>query len=257
MELNALPPYFVIKVEKQIQKDTREKDGYFYTHSDHVFMQREVQHGEIVSIGKEAQELFPEAKVGHELIFHHFLSGREMEDTGENKNLLFTDDIYKYYSVTVRSHKGERNLTYGIWDGEKIIPNKDFIFLEIEDKEPEVSKTNTGILELQNFSESKDEISKKMKFEKDTINELTKTAVTPDLKVEIENREKQMNRMSKQTNKKQYLLYRVAYASNYIKEKFIKPFTHAAMLSIACNTRINFGGKEFIISDCKYLSCVR
>lgn len=257
MELTALPPFFIIKVEKQVQKDAREKDGHFYTHSDHVFMQREVQHGEIVSIGSEAQTLFPEAKEGHQLIFHHFLSGREMEDTGVNKNLLYTDETHKYYSVTIRSQKGERNLTYGIFDGEEIIPHKDYIFLEVENKEVETLKIETGLLEVQNFSESKDEVGKKMKFEKDSINQLARTAVTPELKTEIEKREKQMNKMSKLVNKKQYLLYQVAFAGNFIKQKFSKAFTHVGIVNIACNTKILFGNKEYIVSDIKYVCCVK
>lgn len=252
MQFSALSPFFIIKIEKEIQKDTREKDGYFYTHSDHVFMQREVQHGEIVSIGEDAKELFPEAKEGHTLIFHHFVTG---EDGEESKCLIYSDERYNYYSVTVKSHKGEKNLSYGVWDGEKIIPHKQYVFLNISNVEIEIVKTELGILSIEGFTETKDELGLKMKEIKSSINELTKAKVSNEVSQEIVKRETEMNRISKRVNKKQILLYPVAYVSDYIKSLFNQPFSQLGFMNIACHTKVFFNNTEYIVSDIKYLSC--
>lgn len=255
MQFSSLPQFFIVRVQKGALKDSREKDGHFYTHSDHVFMQRETQCGEIVSIGKEAQDIFPTAKIGHTLLFHHFVTGREMEDTGDNKNLLYSDNFYNYYSVTVKSHKGEKNLTYGIWDGETIIPHKDYIFLEVPKVENKVTEYETGLLKAE-VIESREELGNKMKEIKNNINELTKTQVSSELTEEINRKEKEMNNISKRVNKKEILLYNILYVSDYIKSLFTKPLSKAGMLNIACNTKISFRGLECIVSETKYLFLV-
>ena len=154
MTFSPLAPFVIVKVEKAIQSDSREKDGYFYTHSDNVFMQRERQYGEIVAFGDDAKKLFPEIKEGQILIFHHFVSGRDIEENGENINLVHSDPIYNYYAVTVKSHNGERNLTYGIFDGKKIIPHPDFMFLLKPQKEV---KKEEG-LNVVSYEKTRDEI---------------------------------------------------------------------------------------------------
>ncbi len=180
-----------------------------------------------------------------------------MEDNGDNKNLLHSDNTHNYYSVTVKSHKGERNLTYGIYDGENISPHKDYIFLFPEKKEIEVSKTDTGLLAIENFEETREEKGLKMKELKNEVNELTKTKVSADLTNEIERKQSEMNRLSKEVNRKQVSIYHVAYVSRYTSSKFSKQFTHVGLLNLSCNTHVLFNGKDYIVASTKYLRCAK
>lgn len=255
MQFQALSPFIVVKVEKEVQVDSREKDGYFYTHSDHVFMQRERQYGEIISLGKEAQEIFPEAKVGHTLIFHHFVSGKDVEDKGNNRNHLYADDRFNYYAVTIKSYYGDRNMSYGIWDGEKIIPHPEYIFLQPQVSEPEQEIING--LTVIHKEDTREEIGKKMKEIKNEIGELTKTHVSSDLTSEIYSKEKEMNKLSKLTNKKELSLYPVSYVGDKVKSFFTKPFTFAGMVNVACNTTVVYDNKEYIVAPVNYLRFVK
>jgi len=252
MTFSPLAPFVIVKVEKAIQSDSREKDGYFYTHSDNVFMQRERQYGEIVAFGDDAKKLFPEIKEGQILIFHHFVSGRDIEENGENINLVHSDPIYNYYAVTVKSHNGERNLTYGIFDGKKIIPHPDFMFLLKPQKEV---KKEEG-LNVVSYEKTRDEISAELKKTKDDIKELTKTQVTQDLTNEIIKKEEYVNKLTKTINKKKFLLYPIAFIPNKLKSEIGEDSSFAGVLNIACNTTINFEGIDYIVAQTKYLSFV-
>lgn len=245
MILQAPPFFFIIKINKQQQKETRETDGVLAISRNYVFMQHEIQDGEIVSIGELAKELFPEAKAGHSLIFHHFVTGKGVEDREASPYLVHEDENFNYYKVTVRSYNGDRNLTYGVWDGEKIIPHKDFIFLEVPNDKKEV--VNTGkLIEIKNWSESRDKKSEKMAEIKNVIGELTKTKVSTDLKYEIEKKEKEMAKMSQEINKKQIELYNVAYAPKEL------PFKEVGILNIATSMKVPFMGKEYVVASSKY-----
>lgn len=239
----AHPFFFIIRIEKQKQKETREMDGLLANSPNYIYMQHEIQNGVIVSIGTEAKKEFPMAQIGQTLIFHHFVTGKGIEDKSDSPYLIFTDNFYNYYNVTVSSFNGERNMSYGIWDGNKITPHKDFIFLEVPMVEKEVTKTDT-LIEIKNWSESRDKKGDRMKEIKNTITELTKSNVSEGLKKEIENREKVMNKISKDINKKQIQLYNVAYSN--------LPFKEVGVLNIAANTKIFFMGKEYIVSLLKF-----
>lgn len=243
MILKAAPFFFIIRIDKQKQKETREFDGQLAISPNYVFMQHETQNGEIVSIGSTAKGLFPKAKEGDILLFHHFVTGKGIEDREASPHLIHSDENYNYYNVTVVSYNGERNLTYGVWDGEKITPHKDFVFLEVVENESEVVE-NDSLVEIKNWSESRDKKGDRMKEIKNTIVELTKSAANADLKAEIEKREKTMNKISKEVNKKQIEVYKVAYSK--------EPINEVGILNIACNTKILFLNKEYIIAPTKY-----
>jgi len=246
MTLQAPPFFFIIKINKHQQKETRETDGVLAISYNYVFMQHEVQNGEIVSIGELAQKLFPDAKIGYTLIFHHFVTGKGVEDREASPYLVHEDENFNYYKVTVRSYNGDRNLTYGVWDGEKITPHKDFIFLEVPDNKKEVVKTDT-LIEIKNWSESRDKKNDRLAEIKSSIGELTKTFVSKDLKAEIENREKEMGKISQEINKKQIELYKVAYSDLSL------PFKEVGILNIATSMKVPFMGKEYIVAQSKYI----
>lgn len=244
MVLQAAPFFFIVRVNKEQQENTRQFDGGLAVSPNYVFMQHETQNGEIVSIGTMAKQMFPTVKIGNTLIFHHFVTGKGIEDKEDSPYLILSDEIHNYYNVTATSYNGERNMTYGFWDGKNVVPHKDFIFLELETKVKEVV-TNDSCLQIKNWSESRDQKGVRMNEIKNTITELSKTKASEDLKHEIEKREKIMNSMSKEINKKQVNIYNVAYSQTDFKE--------VGMLNMACNTTISFMGKEYIIAPTKFM----
>ncbi len=244
MQLQAAPPFFIIRINKQEQEKNRKFEDGLAISPNYVFMQHEVQNGEILSIGSEAAKLFPKAKISNLLIFHHFVTGKGIEDKTESPYLICTDQKFNYYNVTVSSYNGERNMTYGVWDGKNIIPHPDFIFLNPSEQTKEVVQEN-DILEIKGWSESRDQKSARMAEIKNQITELTKTTVNEDLKNEIERREKTMNAISKDINKKKISIFDVAYSCN--------PFKKVGILNIACHTEISFQNRRFIIAPTKFM----
>ncbi len=262
MEMHPLPSYFMVKINKEDQHNRRQKDGQWFNHPDHVFMQYEQQWGEIVAVGDLAAKEFPEAVIGATLIFHHFVTGKgEMEDDGDNVFFLTEEHGYRYYVVpaTYIFATGDKNLVYGVWNGSEIIPHKDYIFLE---PEPELSATATvsgnGILELDNWKESREESGAKMASMKRQVAELTKTStVTNELTEGIQKKEAEMNAISKRINQKEYCTYNIAMANPELKSKFQRPFTEAGMLNMACHTQIGFRERLYIVAPTSYLAFVK
>lgn len=244
MQLQAAPFFFIIRIDKEQQQKTRQFEDGLAISPNYVYMQHEIQNGEIVSIGKMANDLFPTVEIGHTLIFHHFVTGKGIEDQTDSPYLLYEDENYNYYNVTVTSYNGERNMTYGVWDGKTIITHTDYIFLELGEVEKEVIEKD-AIIEIKNWSESRDQKSARMAEMKNAVAELTKTTVNDNLKKEIEKREKEMSKISKDINKKQINIYKVAFSQT--------PFTEVGMLNMACHTHISFLNKEYIIAETKYL----
>lgn len=243
MQLEAPPYFFIVRIDRQKQRETREFDGFLANSPNYIYMQHEVQNGEIVSIGSKAQQAFPNANIGQILIFHHFVTGKGIEDKEESPYIVFQDEKYNYYNVTAETFNGERNMSYGIWDGEKIIPHKDFIFLKVIELEKEVTKI-ANLIELKNWSESRDKKTERMKGIKNSIVELTKTDASENLKNEIEKREKRMNQISKEINKKEIKLYEVAYSN--------LPFNEVGVLNIAAHTKVSFMNTEYLVAQIKY-----
>lgn len=262
MEMHPLPSYFMVKIDKDAQRERRDKDGMWFNHPDHVFMQHEQQWGEIVAIGAEAAKDFPEAEIGHTLIFHHFVTGKgEMEEDGDNVFFIQEENGFRYYIVpaTYIYATGDKNLAYGIWNGTEIIPHKDYIFLE---PEPELSDTTSvsenGLLTIDGWNESRQESGDKMAAMKRQVAELTKTStVTSDLTEGIERKEAEMNAISKRINKKEYCTYEIAAANPTLKSKFSKPFTEAGMLNLACHTQVPFRERIYVVAPTSYLAFVK
>ena len=253
MNFIPLPPYFIIKISIEFQKKKRELiDNLMYRSPDFTFMQNEIQYGEITAIGSSAAKEFPQASIGDTLIFHHFVTGKSLEDNGENPYLLDCDNEFNYYIVTAMYFEGEKNLTYGVIKNGEIIPHKDYIFLS-EQVQEEMVVDESGLITV-NYSESRDERGDKMKEIKNQVKELTKTAITEDLQKGIENKERLMSQMSKLNNSKEYKPYRIAFINPETKSQFTKECSIVGMLNIACNTKVEVLGIEYIISPVNYLA---
>ncbi len=262
MEMRPLPSYFMVKINKEDQHNRRQKDGQWFNHPDHVFMQYEQQWGEVVAVGELAAKEFPEAVIGSTLIFHHFVTGKgEMEEDGDNIFFLTEEDGYRYYIIpaTYIYATGDKNLVYGVWNGHEIIPHKDYIFLQ---PEPELSKvasvSENGLLILDHWKESRDESGEKMASMKRQVAEMTKTStVTNELTEGILKKEAEMNAISKRINQKEYCTYEVAKMNPSLASKFPRPFTEAGMLNLACHTQIYFMERLYIVAPSSYLAFVR
>lgn len=248
-----MPPYFIVKINIQDQKKRMQIENGFYTAPDYVFMTRNMQHGEIVSIGSEAQRQFPEAQVGLRLLFHHFV------ESDEKDFLIDSDEEYNYYAVPGMWFNGEKNLTYGVIDGEKVIPHKDYVFLYTGDEElpktqEEKISEEDGFLLMTGYQESRKDKAEKMGTLKREIIELTKSDASYDLKTTIERKEMEADKISRDINKREYSEFKVAHISPETKSKFAKDFTKLGMLNIACHTRIEIDNNEYLIAETKYIA---
>jgi len=239
-------------------------------------MKRGMQCGEIVAIGKKAHEYFPEAKKGDILITHHFT---EHKETTNKKKFFFIDqdEDWNYYIVTAFEHNGDRNLTFGIWDGEKIIPNKDYIFLEVEKAmESDMEDFNLPVAGLPNFvtniafkqaghgiviakerTKTREELTAKMAENTEKIKKLSRWLQFPDMfqrvAPEIKTLEQENEKMSKQINTVVSECHTVAAAN---PELNLRPGDSIYTLNIACYMQVEFMGKEYIISETKYMNAV-
>src|ERR1700749_1621609 len=95
MSLRPHKAYFLVKINKQEQKDRVEKtDSGIYLAPNYVWLTRCMQNAEIVAIGDFAHKSFPEARVGDTLIIHHFIEG---DDETPTEYLVDSDETYNYY----------------------------------------------------------------------------------------------------------------------------------------------------------------
>src|SRR5688572_3754404 len=179
-----MPSYFLIRISREKEIRQKQKIGSIIIPETQTFMMYNVQAGEIVAIGKKAAEYFPEAKIGDTLLCHHFVQGLNEHEARED-HLIHQDEVYNYYVVTCFDFHRKSNETYGIWDGVKIIPNKDYIFLEVPTKDDPTSpdeyinsalqKTTSSILTFTNWTESRETKADKMQRLKSEIQELSKS----------------------------------------------------------------------------------
>lgn len=248
MKFIALPYYFIVKIDKTTQENRKEKIGSLILHHQHTFMQRNLQCGEITSIGHKANEIFPEAKVGDTLIFHHFVEGDE-----HGSNHVGADENSNYYYVTASNYNGHRNETYGIWNSYVIIPHKDFVFVEPK-KEEHIANVESrtekigSLFVFTDWTESREEKEKKTEVLREEIKQLSKTTMNDQLKIGIEEKEREAEKITSNINKKEYLPYNVAYANPSLGAKDI-----VYSLSAAALTEIEFMDKKYIVIDTKYI----
>lgn len=278
MKLQPSPPYFYIRIPKQEQTERKEKIGSIYIPPTHVFMGRGVQHGEIVAIGEDAHDTFPAAKVGDLLIVHHFCEGKEAEGTDDKKYHIQSDERYNYYLVTCFSYNGRGNETYGVWNGKEVIPHPDYIFLEddapVERLSPEElhlkgMQQKGSLFLFNNWKESREEKTKKMQQLKFEVQELARTVKTdeygreymPDeVKMAIENKEQEMKVLGRDSQKKEFLPYKVAWPNETLSEAFdeeIKNGDTVYARNDASQTKIEFNKVSYRVVKINYIGATQ
>jgi len=246
--MQVLNPYFLVKVPKVQEQDKREKEGALYLHPSFVWMTKNTQCGVIENISHEAHKQLPEAKVGDILIIHHFAQGSLSKLEPEKKYLVHDDNEHNYYKVTAKEIAGINNQTYGVYNGETIIPNKDYVFLEVE---PVDKIEHDEFMPILNTSI--EIMYERMEWLKNENVKIGKTGMTEDRIKAIQRNEKEAAALAKEVNKKEHLRYKVAYANPSLKINSGE-IVHA--LNIACNTQIEFNGKEYRVVETRFLSAL-
>jgi hypothetical protein len=262
-----LPPYFLIKISRIKQQEKQQKIGSIIIPETERFMMYNIQAGEIVAIGRKANEYFPEAKIGDTLICHHFVQGENEQEARED-HLIHQDETYNYYVVTCFDYNRKGNETYGIWDGGKIIPNKDYIFLETEIKdEPKtpdeyincaIKKRESGIFTFSNWTESRESKAEKMRRLKSEIQQLSKSGAQKEhIAKGIKEREQELEQLSLVINAQSYQLYKIAAFNPILKECYpdITIGHSVYILNIAAQTEIELNSKKYIVCKTSYIGC--
>jgi chaperonin cofactor prefoldin len=279
--LTPYAPYFYIRIPRKEQLARLEKVGSIFLPPNEVHFTRGMQWGEIVAVGDAAHEYFPEAQKGQLLLIHWFVEA-DGKDTTDNRNhFVMSDEKFNYYVVSAFSYNGKNNETYGIYDGEKIIPNKEYIFLEIEQTYSDLHDMDMSMEGLSNlvsnmpftmsagglvipkkWKPSRTELYLKLETLKAQVQSLSKSNPNlPHVAQGIHRIEAEMNHINHQLYQKMVELYKVA-AINPAYNEFLEAAygekvdvgDEVLMLNIACDTKIEFFKKEYIVAKTMHVN---
>lgn len=270
MSLRPMPDYFLVRCSKEEQQKLKEKTGILYNPTGHEYMVYNMEWGEIMGIGSRVAKVMPEAKIGHDLIFHHFVQGMNDKDSRES-HLIHWDDLYNYYVVTAYRFNGKRNETYGIWDGKQIIPHPDFVFLKQAEAKKEsyktpddyinaaLKKTKSGILIFDKWKDSRETLeARTQQIKKDNENLAISGTHKPQVRTQMLRNEEQMTKISMEINKVECLPQEVAYANESLSKGFISKtkVSDGTILYIdkrATEKIVTFKGKKYIVAPVEYV----
>lgn len=261
--------YFLIKILRKEQAEKKGKIGSIIIPETCTFMEYNIQYGEVIGIGAKAHKHFPEVKTGHLLICHHFVCG-ESDDDARTDHLVHQDEDYNYYVVSCFDVPGKGNETYGVWDGEKIIPNKDYIFLEPDlpkadmtgfDDDETLSKithvTAGGLIVFNEWKESREKKVEKMQALKNEVQHLSKSDPNKaHIRTGILQKEEELQKMSLDINEKRYAPYTIAAFNPELQDHFGKPLSIGQTiycLNIACETHVEFMDKKYRVVKTNYI----
>jgi len=278
--IRPMPPYFIVRVPKKEQQERKDKIGSLYYPPAFAFMKRGMQCGEIVSIGQDAHVNFPAAEIGHFLLFHHFIEHKETK----SKSKFFMvdeDDDYNYYAVTGLYHNGDRNLSYGIWDGESLIPNKENIFLfpevaakgDVENIDIHVEgmsnlvtniafeKASGGIITAKSVKRTREDMIRQMSVNRERIDKISPfMRWREDVVAEVKRLEEENNKISKEINKKRYEPFQIAGINEETQQFFWDAFKCSVgagdfvyVLNLATHMIIEFQSVEYIVAGTQYI----
>lgn len=260
-------PYILIRLERDKEREAKEKQGILYIPPAESLMQYNLPSGEIVAMSPKASEYFPQAKIGHQLLLHHFVQGVNETDA-RVEHLVHQDDEYNYYVVTPCEHNGKGVEAYGVYDGENIIPNKDYLFLETDTKKiPDLPQdellnqslevSTGGLLVFREWKESRESKEERQNFLKKQVEDLSKSGNhKKHIQEAIAEKEMEMGAISQDINKQKYETYTVAFCNPELSETFnhhVKSGSRISMLNIAAYTKVVFMGMEYIVSKVKYI----
>lgn len=113
----------LVRINKAAQTKKRSMVGSIHLHHEYVFMERNLQFGEIIQIGELAAKNYPMAAVGDEVAFHHTIEDDQYRvlDVADNGDEL----LYVY--------AGDQNDCYEIYgfftQGGELIPSRHYVWL--------------------------------------------------------------------------------------------------------------------------------
>lgn len=276
----VMPPFFLVRIPKKEQRERLEKIGSLYYPPEHIYMKRGMQCGEIIKIGKRAHEFFPEANIGDILITSHLIEGKE-SGMKQKYFQIDEDQNWNYYCVTAFCHNGDRNNTFGVWNGERIIPSKDYVFLQIAPElvsdlpefvfntqgMPKIvtniafEMAEEGIVTPKYRRRTRLEMMEKMKENTMEIKKISKwlqfEETAPRVIPTINQLEKENENLSKEINTVRYECHTLYAFNDELRETVhpdLKVGDKVYVLSIACYMQVEFMGVEYIVSESKYVS---
>src|SRR5574338_1184262 len=266
MKLKAAPHYVLVRCSIKEQKDKKEKVGNIHIPQTATYMKYNLEHGEIISIGEKAHKNFPEMKVGHQAIMHHFVEGENDSDS-KIHHLIHIDKKYKYYAITTKVLTSDtfsrRNETYGVWDGTKIIPHPQFTFLKYEEEkitndDRNLQRSSGGLLVFKKWSESREDLLDKLERMKQENLQLAKTQRNrPQVEAKIKQNEEEMERITLELNKNAPSLFPIAHMNDTLKKSINKSFGYVYAMKSACGTLVQFKGVTYRVVETQYLQAAK
>ncbi len=267
MQLLPAPNYIIVRINKINQRNKKEKIGILHIVTDSKNEARNMQCGEVAGVGANVHDIFPQLKMGHLAILHW------MVESIQKDNKIFEDETYNYYAATVSEHNGKANETYGIWDGESIIPNPAYIFLEKphvpkrglspeEYIEKATKKTDSGLFLFEEWTETRTDKEEKMAKINAEIQSLAKTKRNDQLMKGIQSKEEELAKLSNEVNKQCIEFFKVAAINPDMNEEIQYSFgrkvhigERVAALNAACKTTVEFNDVEYIVCLSKHIHC--
>lgn len=276
-KFKIMPWLFLVKINKQDQKNFKQKissNSPFFMPISQTHNTRNMEHGEIVQIGDWMKgtsdfEVYEKGRgiygwesceVGMTLIFHHTIEQHVTDKDSKAQYWLFEDGTHNYYIVDGINIRG-------FYDGEKIVPHPNFVFLKNvpafeSDGELDAAtgnklvKSKGGILLIAKWDESASNISQKSERIKEQIESLAKSTRTDEIQRKMESLEEERNQLNRSAQKKRYLPYRLAHFNRKLERDFGKKLVDNDILfcfNKACLYICNFQDK----AEYSYIICLQ
>lgn len=258
MTIKVLPNRFLIRINKEAQHKFKyqvSSNSPIYVPLGKIYNSRNMEHGEIIQIGKGVETLFEGCKVGYTLIFHHSIEDVSKEGKGY---FVYEDETYNYYVCPFEFAKG-------YYDGYKITPTNGYVFLKNISAFPpkgevdelsgrHLEKSASGILTFTEWKETPEEVVQKIEKIKQRIISLSKSNRTPAIQNELNRLDAETQRLNREAQKKAILPYRMAasnktindFAGFKVKENYIVYCFNKECLYIS-----NFKDKEYSYIICR------
>lgn len=272
-KFEIMPWLFLVKINKAEQKAFKErisKNSPFFMPVGLTFNSRNMECGEIVQIGErmkgtdkymdyDTQEGtgnygiygWEDCKIGDTLIFHHTVE--DNSNTANKQFWIFEDETHNYYAIDYHNVRG-------FYDGEKIVPHPNFVFLKnipafdtLEEMDSvtgnKIKKSEGGLFLMADWENSASTIAQKSEAIKEHIESLAKTKNrTDDMQREMERLEEQRNQLNRKAQKNMFLPYRLAAFNRKLERDFgckLKEDMILYAFNKACLYVSNFQDKEY------------